>query len=510
MPSYKSVTEQAGIYAGKEGFDIKVENNTDLKGAVIASEAEADKNTLTTGTISFSDIKNEAEYDTKGIGMTLDANKTSGNQPSTVGQKGLIPTVPASVGDSAESTTKSGVSEGKINVTKPEKQKQDVNTLNRDTKNTLNKLDQIFDIEKIREDQETAALFGELAANGIHVLAEKNKWKNDDPEKIALHAAVGAVIASITKGNIPAGALTGGATEYLANEILKACKGDKALTQWVSIIVGAAFSKSTGGSAQQGAFVALNAIKNNGQLEYDDFDIPAEQYAEELLEPYKELIPEEQYYSKLQVLTMLLENQQKNPITNAVIEAINGGNMSDVRLATFAIAQAAGGLFELSEGIGGVKKGSTVFTKLGYALVAADGPANFGGALGKLTGLFNGDGEEYDWNYMRAAARTVLGDCGEILYDGSQAIYAIGGSINSANKITGFVALDRSTKTIIANVGKDEAIEGNFFAQPIIIGDIAEYNGKDLVEIVNTLTSLLNIGDVMSSSTKSEQTNDDY
>ena len=102
--------------------DIKVENNTDLKGAVIASEADADKNTLTTGTISFSDIKNEAEYDTKGIGMTLDANKTSGNQPSTVGPKGLIPTVPASVGDSAESTTKSGVSEGKINVTKPEKQ----------------------------------------------------------------------------------------------------------------------------------------------------------------------------------------------------------------------------------------------------------------------------------------------------------------------------------------------------------------------------------------------------
>jgi len=260
---YKSVTEQAGIYAGKEGFDIKVENNTDLKGAVISSEADADKNTLTTGTISFSDIQNKAEYDTKGIGMTLDANKTSGNQPSTVGQKGLIPTVPASVGDSAESTTKSGVSEGKINVTKPEKQKQDVNTLNRDTKNTLNKLDQIFDIEKIREDQETAALFGELAANGIHVLAEKNKWKEGSPEKIALHAAVGAVVASITKGDIASGALAGGATEYLANEIIKACKGDKAMAQWVAAIVGAALSKATGGDAQQGAFVAVNAIRNN-------------------------------------------------------------------------------------------------------------------------------------------------------------------------------------------------------------------------------------------------------
>jgi len=195
--------------------------------------------------------------------MTLDANKTSGNQPSTVGQKGLIPTVPASVGDSAESTTKSGVSEGKINVTKPEKQKQDVSTLNRDTKNTLNKLDQIFDLEKIREDQETAALFGELAANGIHVLAEKNKWKEGSPEKIALHAAVGAVVASITKGNITSGALAGGATEYLAKEILKACKGDKAKAQWVAFIVGAALSEATGGDAQQGAFVAVNAIRNN-------------------------------------------------------------------------------------------------------------------------------------------------------------------------------------------------------------------------------------------------------
>lgn len=114
--------------------------------------------------------------------------------------------------------------------------------------------------------------------------------------------------------------------------------------------------------------------------------------------------------------------------------------MPDARLATFAIAQAAGGIFEMSDGIGGVKNGSTVFTKLGYALVAADGPANFGGALGKFTGLL--DGEEYEWNYMRVAARTVLDDCGEILYDGSQAIYAIGGSINSANKITGFVAFD--------------------------------------------------------------------
>ena len=37
---YKNVTNQSGIYAGKEGFDIEVKNNTRLKGAVIDSQAE--------------------------------------------------------------------------------------------------------------------------------------------------------------------------------------------------------------------------------------------------------------------------------------------------------------------------------------------------------------------------------------------------------------------------------------------------------------------------------------
>ena len=55
--------------------------------------------------------------------------------------------------------------------------------------------------------------------------------------------------------------------EYDTNEILKACKGNKAQAQWGAAIVGAALSKATGGSAQQGVFVAVNAIRNNA-LEY--------------------------------------------------------------------------------------------------------------------------------------------------------------------------------------------------------------------------------------------------
>ena len=41
---YKSAQEQAGICTGEDGFDIEVGENTNLKGAVISSEATSIKN----------------------------------------------------------------------------------------------------------------------------------------------------------------------------------------------------------------------------------------------------------------------------------------------------------------------------------------------------------------------------------------------------------------------------------------------------------------------------------
>ncbi|SEP47845.1 filamentous hemagglutinin, partial [Propionispora vibrioides] len=65
---YASVTEQAGIYAGEDGFDITVGKNTDLKGAVISSEATPDKNRLSTDTLTYSDIENHADYSASSVG----------------------------------------------------------------------------------------------------------------------------------------------------------------------------------------------------------------------------------------------------------------------------------------------------------------------------------------------------------------------------------------------------------------------------------------------------------
>ncbi len=46
---HTNVTKQTGIYAGKERYDIQVKNTPRLKGAVIDSQAEKEKNRITTG-----------------------------------------------------------------------------------------------------------------------------------------------------------------------------------------------------------------------------------------------------------------------------------------------------------------------------------------------------------------------------------------------------------------------------------------------------------------------------
>jgi filamentous hemagglutinin len=149
---HSTVTDQAGIYAGKKSFDIKVKGNTDLKGAVIDSKASADKNKLETGKISFEDIENKAEYETSGIGISYDSAATK-DENAKLGDKGLIPNIPIGSSDKTSSTTQSGVAPGTITIKDKDKQKQDIRDLNRDTTNTLNKLDQIFDKDTIQEKQ---------------------------------------------------------------------------------------------------------------------------------------------------------------------------------------------------------------------------------------------------------------------------------------------------------------------------------------------------------------------
>lgn len=250
--NYESVTDQSGIYAGKEGFDIRVEANTDLKGGIISSTADADKNKLSTGTLTFEDIQNKADYKAGGAGI-----KVNKNNDAEYNEKGITPDIGMPASGEAESTTKATISKGAIEIRDKENQKQDINKLNRDNANSLNKLGEIFDKTKIEERQELANLFGELAYNEIHYMDGSNE------QKALYHAVVGGIMSKLTGGDFLAGATAAGINKLVIEEVKKAANYEPDKMQWVSAALGAVVAEFVSGNAQAGASAAASGTKNN-------------------------------------------------------------------------------------------------------------------------------------------------------------------------------------------------------------------------------------------------------
>ena len=250
--NYNSVTDQSGIYAGKEGFDINVGENTDLKGGIISSEAEKDKNKISTGTLTFENIQNKADYKSGGAGV-----KVNKNNNADYNEKGITPDIGMPASGEAESTTNATISKGTIEIRDKDKQKQDIEKLNRDTANSLNKLGEIFDKTKIEERQELANLFGELAYNEIHYMDGSNE------QKALYHAVVGGIMSKLTGGDFLAGATAAGINKLVIEEVKKAANYDPDKMQWVSAALGAVVAEFVSGNPQAGGSVAANGTKNN-------------------------------------------------------------------------------------------------------------------------------------------------------------------------------------------------------------------------------------------------------
>ncbi|WP_375705939.1 hemagglutinin repeat-containing protein, partial [Bartonella sp. AA2SXKL] len=130
---YHSVVEQSGIKAGDGGFNIIVKDKTTLTGGIIESTASADKNSLTTGSISTSDISNSAHAKASSHGFSLSGNDTIKNIAKNVLNHGKAK-------DAAEGETKSAISDGTIILTDTTGQRamgqdagQIIGSLNRNT-----------------------------------------------------------------------------------------------------------------------------------------------------------------------------------------------------------------------------------------------------------------------------------------------------------------------------------------------------------------------------------------
>ena len=138
---HASVTEQSGIYAGEDGYQIKVRDNTDLKGGIITSGKSAEdkgKNLFQTATLTASDIQNHSHYEGKSFGLGASvavSGQTLGQGEQNNPQESHLKTVAdkngtsSSVGygndsDSQSSVTRSGINTQNISITDEDKQIQ--------------------------------------------------------------------------------------------------------------------------------------------------------------------------------------------------------------------------------------------------------------------------------------------------------------------------------------------------------------------------------------------------
>ena len=269
---WKSVTHQAGIYAGEDGYNINVGNGTTLEGAVIRSEAPKAKNTLTTKSLEMKDIQNEAEYtySNNGIGYNYYGSKKKLEEMKANDKKGydkiynnigLVPNLGVGSKGKANSTTQSAISDGILTVDGKE---IDTKTINTNTENTLHQLDKIFDKKKIEERQELARLFAKNAFEEVHRLSDKYDWKDGSAQKVALHAAIGEIAAQLAGNPNGSGAVAAGINELAINKIIdKIGKEHPDQIQLLSAVLGGAVNKLANKSTDTGMAVSSLGTKHN-------------------------------------------------------------------------------------------------------------------------------------------------------------------------------------------------------------------------------------------------------
>ncbi|WP_126938266.1 DNA/RNA non-specific endonuclease [Veillonella sp. CHU740] len=261
---YTSVIHQSGLYAGSTGFNLSVGNRTTLEGALLASQT--DTNTLKTKQLVMKDMENRAKYTYGSKGLSYLADPSIGKGSKQYNELGLVPTLMPGEQGRANSTTYSAIAKGVLTVEEPE---VNLNTIRRDTEDSLHTLATIFDKQGIAERQETAKLFSKYMNEAIHRFGEMRDakgqriYEDGSSEKVALHALSGAITSAIVKGNPTTGAISGGLNEALIQSISKLAKDHPARAQMLSASLGYTVDKLLGGHGLEGASIAQDGTKWN-------------------------------------------------------------------------------------------------------------------------------------------------------------------------------------------------------------------------------------------------------
>ncbi|WGS49992.1 hemagglutinin repeat-containing protein [Paraburkholderia sp. D15] len=305
---FQSVNQQSGFFAGDGGYNINVGNHTQLDGGAIASTATADKNSLSTQTLGFSNLENHAEYSGSTIGFSASGGfgkstpegvnwntpvkQTANNTSSSQNSQGLGPSGfgMAGTSDSASGTTYAAVSPGTITVRGDAGTGHDSTAgLSRDTANANGSVQNTFDARKVGDDmavqqgavQVGMQVAGDIAgalqdsarkkmddANGRLKAAQESGdtaaeqqaradlqaaqsqyalWGNEGAGRIGAHAIVAGVGAALGGGNV-LGAVGGTIAGDIASNAVTGALPDTLGTSILSNIAAGAAGATLGGA----------------------------------------------------------------------------------------------------------------------------------------------------------------------------------------------------------------------------------------------------------------------
>ncbi|RKR45363.1 hemagglutinin repeat-containing protein [Paraburkholderia sp. BL17N1] len=371
--SYAGVNEQAGIQAGDGGFNVNVKGNTDLKGATIASTADAANNNLSTGTLTFSDIQNSSSYNAHsggiGGGVTLgDGGSNYATHGSTSGTNtgGVAPMLSQNDSGSDSAATRSAISAGTISVTDAAHQTQAVASLSRDTTNTNGTVAKLPDVNNLLDRQSdmmaAASAAGEAVSRRVGDFAQSkydeakangdqagmDAWKEGGIARADMQAAGAAIVTGLAGGNAVGGA-AGAAIASIAagklNELGGAIAGanptgsgdvNTALGNIVANAIATGAGGAIGGNA--GAVSGYNVDRFNRQLHPDE-----RQFAKDNASKFA------QFYKDQTGQTITADQAQQMLLASGyrlVDAAAGAGPAPDgSRYATAFISQNAGNMF---------------------------------------------------------------------------------------------------------------------------------------------------------------------
>ncbi|WP_454766900.1 hemagglutinin repeat-containing protein [Cupriavidus campinensis] len=272
--TYASVVEQSGLHAGQGGFDIDVKGNTDLKGAVIASTADKARNTLTTGTLTTSDLENKAAY--KSDTSTIAGSITTDSAIKSLGATAIATAAgnsSAPIQGNAQGTTRSAIADGTVTITDADGQKalngksaeETIASLNRDTENANESIGKIFDAEKVKEQQAYDRLKQQTVQQAAPYLYNEvgNQLKGmPEPVKVAVHGLIGGLVSKALGGEFGSGAVgVAAATAAIAvlDENLGSMGVEPGTRDKMLQLIGMTIAKIVGGDGASGNAAAATA-----------------------------------------------------------------------------------------------------------------------------------------------------------------------------------------------------------------------------------------------------------